>query len=59
MVYEVRMWIMIYIKKLLFKLKMKQNVLKLMKQLGEMLGLLLKVADDIKDKAQKELKDKS
>ena len=51
MVYEVRMWIMIYIKKLLFKLKMKQNVLKLMKQLGEMLGLLLKVADDIKDKA--------
>lgn len=45
------MWIIIYIKKLLFKLKMKQKVLKLMKQLGEMLGLLLKVAEDIKEKA--------
>lgn len=58
MVYEVRMWIMIFSKKLLFKLKMKQNVLKLMTQLGEMVELLLKVADEIKDKAEKEVNDK-
>jgi len=53
MIYEVRMWVMIYIKKLLFKLKMKQNVLRLMKQLGEIVGVLLKVADEITDKADK------
>lgn len=45
---------MIYIKKILFKLKMKQNVLKLMKQLGQLTTLLVKIFEEIKDKSDKD-----
>jgi hypothetical protein len=40
-IFELRMWLLIYLKKMLFKLKMKINVLQYMKILGEVTCLLL------------------
>ena len=49
------MWLLIYLKKMLFKLKMKVSVLKFMKYLGEVTCVLLTCWEEIKEEEKDEL----
>jgi len=53
-IFELRMWLLIYLKKMLFKLKMKVSVLKFMKILGSVTCVLLTCWEEIKAEEEKE-----
>ena len=50
---SLKMWLIVYVKKMLFQLKIKANVLKAMKLLGEVTCILLICWEEIKDEDEK------